>query len=898
MSNVKFEIEATQERHSQASLNSKFLSACKSGDLPALNRLVKLAPEHVLLMIENRDYAAFQAAASGGHLSCLDRLAALVPDDWVPRMISAGCYEAFRLAAHGGHLSVLDRLVDLALTKVSEMIEAGHYAAFKMAAHGGHLSVLDRLVDLAPTKVSKMIEADYHEAFKMAAHGGHLPVLNRLMKLAPGLVSRMIEADDYVAFEVVANAGHLPALALLLMELAPSKVLEMVRADCYAAFRVAAGSGHLSILNQLVELVPTKPMVSDMMRADRYAAFRVAAIGGHLPVLNRLVELASTKSVVSAMIKANRYAAFQYAARGGHLPVLNRLMELAPDRLPRMIEANGYSAFSSVAHHHMDDIVNRALCDPGVFAHAEMHQREYGERYVNPFIHNELTALRALKTTFELENPNTVFNIIDETQARRCFYIIRNLIRRNQPDLLDDMRFLLAIPAVQALAHAPVTDNEPNELLRLALTTGDEGAAAVLLAIPAVNALAEQHQFYRHEARGAFDLEALARDRESSMRALCASEQQRLQAATDRYEPLIKGVGVEQIMSALRQTLSTRYAEKPARILGGQCGFIDLPQDWHAFQDLKLTSQQRGDALTAYHQHKDHTAWRYLLKPNPWMAMNATYVNVNPENALEKWSTFEEYKSLISMLYLAATDDGVPPTNGYTLETRLSHFLDELAHIGRAHNWDNNRKNAYGASEEYDDLTGDRPACFSGVKRRLFQSVQGHPLFEMLTLDDVRQELRDFMREHFNVRITPDNLAELSGAWDELCEAGVCGVCLVALNVSETDQHAFFQHMTEKYALQFTCYTSFEQYIKTSFDLTPVHPSHVARFAGETSFGDLLSKKRNLSQPSESTKKRSKTTLDGLTACGTFRPAEPVSQNSPTRTLSEKSRSDRRCCIC
>lgn len=107
--------------------------------------------------------------------------------------------------------------------------------------------------------------------------------------------------------------------------------------------------------------------------------------------------------------------------------------------------------------------------------------------------------------------------------------------------------------------------------------------------------------------------------------------------------------------------------------------------------------------------------------------------------------------------WLVAVDAEVPPTDGYTLETRLDHFIDELAHIGRAHNWDNTRVKTDNEgtiildaddnpiTEEYDNLEGDKPSCFFGVKRRLFQSVQGHPLLKMLTKDGIDEELRDLI---------------------------------------------------------------------------------------------------------------------------------------------------------
>jgi hypothetical protein len=94
-----------------------------------------------------------------------------------------------------------------------------------------------------------------------------------------------------------------------------------------------------------------------------------------------------------------------------------------------------------------------------------------------------------------------VFNITDPEQAKICFYLMRNLVRRNDRALDDDLRFLLSIPAVKALAHQEVTPGRPNELIRFALTTNNQEAASILLTIPAVRELAEQHDYYRGEAQ-------------------------------------------------------------------------------------------------------------------------------------------------------------------------------------------------------------------------------------------------------------------------------------------------------------------------------------------------------------------------------------------------------------
>ena len=713
------------------------------------------------------------------------------------------------------------------------------HGLFLNAASTGHLPVINRLIEIAPDKVQEMVAARFYEAFCNAAINGHLPVINRLIEIAPDKVQEMVAANGYEAFRSAAYNGHLPVINRLI-ELAPDKVQAMVSANGYVAFRNAASTGHLPVINRLIEIAPDK--VQEMVAADGYAAFRNAAYNAHLPVINRLIEIAPDKA--QEMVEADGYAAFRSAASNGHLPVINRLIEIAPDKVQAMVATNGYKAFRRAASAGHLPVINRLLLISGSLAFAEMHDHEYGARYVHSFIQTTLTTLRGEIAVFEQEHLNGVFDIIDPEKTQLCFYMIRNLIRRNDATLLDDLRFLLRIPAVKALAHTAVTPGEPNELMRLALTVGNQGAAEILLTIPAVRVLTEQNNFYRTERQRGIDLAALARDRESSMRALSTDEQRRLKKATDKYEPLMKTAGVPHIMSELRETLESRYDAHPALLTLDNQEIIRLPMDWTSFNQLTLNPEEKARALTAYYQNKDHSAWRYLSKPNPWMAPNASYVYVNPDNHAERWSTFEEYQPLISMLYLAATDVSTPATDGWTIETRVEHFIDELAHIGRAHNWDDTRErtDAQGEvfREEYDNLQGDKPSCFSGVNRRLFQSVMGHPLLTFLTLNGVKQELREFMREHFKELIKALGSGDLGKVWATFCETGRCTSDWDALNVPTEKQAAFLAHLALEYKTEFTDYPKFIKYVHDSFLITPIYPAHVVRFAGETSFGDLL----------------------------------------------------------
>lgn len=262
-----------------------------------------------------------------------------------------------------------------------------------------------------------------------------------------------------------------------------------------------------------------------------------------------------------------------------------------------------------------------------------------------------------------------------------------------------------------------------------------------------------------------------------------------------------------------------------------------MPDNWDDFQSHVLSHAERKRALEAYYQHADHTAWRYLAMPNLWMHDQAAYVIVNPQDPVQRWSAFEEYQPLIVMLFLAANDKNISACDGYDHETRLTHFIAEIALLGRAHNWDDTRVTFDAAGnplieEEYDDLEGDRPSCYSGVKRRLFQSVQGHPIFKLLTQETIKNELRDFLRLHFKESIHEDNREALKEAWNRVLSVESTYedlLLLKTLDIPIEKQTAFIQFLAEKYAQQFTDEPPFKDYIQHQLHLKE-DSSHASKF--------------------------------------------------------------------
>ena len=245
--------------------------------------------------------------------------------------------------------------------------------------------------------------------------------------------------------------------------------------------------------------------------------------------------------------------------------------------------------------------------------------------------------------------------------------------------------------------------------------------------------------------------------------------------------------------------------------------------------------------MEAYAKHADHTAWRYLSKPNAWMHEDAAYVEVDPNNPTERWSTFERYRDLISLCYVAAIDKEADPIEGYTLETRLEQFIKELALIGRAHNWDQTRKrtieitDSHGTKhltpiiEEYDNFEKDKPSCYSGVKRRLFQSVLGHSLFKLLTKDMLNLEIQEFLQQHFKTVIIEENRTSIRDAYKEcIVDLNETHLSLLqALNVSPEKQKQFIDSLTHKYGNQLREDSQFMQHITDTFTLTDPYKAHL-----------------------------------------------------------------------
>jgi|LauGreDrversion4_2_1035121.scaffolds.fasta_scaffold02984_5 hypothetical protein len=329
----------------------------------------------------------------------------------------------------------------------------------------------------------------------------------------------------------------------------------------------------------------------------------------------------------------------------------------------------------------------------------------------------------------------------------------------------------------------------------------------------------------------------LASHTESSMVAPSQENNRMIYKLMEHYKISAPEACIEDMKALLKE----RYEKSPA-IMGG----IVLPFDWDSFQQLSLNEEQKQQALKLYYQNENHSAARYFMVPNPWLASDACFINRG------LWcAEFSPFIDRIALFYTAATDIQSSPTMGFTLEGRLDFFITEIAKINRAHNWDEFRQRQRGSVtfiEQYDDLTGDKPSCPGGVMSRLCQSVMGHELTRIPDKALFNQELIEMAREHFESLITTENVSRIWEAYHVICTCGSFDTHqshleqdLKSLNIPAEKVNGFIERMKQKYGEEFT--DNLQRFIRNKLNLS-FHDCHAIFLGGETDLEHILSSKQ------------------------------------------------------
>jgi hypothetical protein len=354
------------------------------------------------------------------------------------------------------------------------------------------------------------------------------------------------------------------------------------------------------------------------------------------------------------------------------------------------------------------------------------------------------------------------------------------------------------------------------------------------------------------------NLTALAYDRESAIQPLTRQEEQRLKKAIKYYEQYIeKKGGVNACYTSLLNALTERYHENPIYLSiskstsdtpslfsmfspysGRSTSELSfrLPLEWDDFNKLPLTKANRKRALTLYYNNTVHTAYRFfkdIEHPGPWLADK------------KYWEPLVQYKEILAMLWIAATDENMPATDDYTIEGRIEYFIWSFSQFRRDKNNEKRRERIRepGKYEYYDDQEPDKPGCLLGFLDRAYDSVKWHPLFG-LTWGVVFNEVRRSMLEHFKKTVVTQfkdqsSLLELYNAWSKVIaaesdthEQNQHELILAQLNAPEKLQKKWLDLLQNKYVDLVEDQALISKYWEL-MSFNRLFPTHAHRFGGE-----------------------------------------------------------------
>lgn len=604
----------------------------------------------------------------------------------------------------------------------------------------------------------------------------------------------------------------------------------------------AAELGFTTTVKRIIQLIARPHTETDSKHFDDVLLYvlLLAADQGHADLLTLII----SQPIQSYEGKRAQFfiQALESAVEQGHEPVM--LLLIQHEAIP--IATIGNKLLRIAADHHQAAIVDRLLRIPKVLNYADLHSQIFAH-YLHPFITRRVTHLQARQQRFTDEHPHETFNIrADEIPF--YFYVLKHLIRRNDEHLMPSIDLLLSIPILTQQLHLSIEQTRRNELFRLANSIPNIPASTALLTLPNVLAEANLYHFYPQDTvDDPLGLRRQAGFRESSMSPLNQSEERIIRSVVAHYQNTAQGIrGVHDIINGLKAHLRRCYEENPIIFTCSNGQIHRLPLEISEFFQMsvsaQVTIQDQTIAIHNYFQHSLHTAYRYLSKPNLLIDPTATHI---ARNEYGRYALFEPFIPLIAYFWLAASDPNIPPTEGQTIPGRQTFFINSLALIGRAHNWDRTRyrlnpdgtpmRNANGQpmTEEFDDLRFDNPSCIPGTQRRLFEAVTGHLLFEYLSLSRLQQELYGFIHDFFKERFLQKTPTQQTAIRQAIAQVFILteqpAPVLLELNISLHQKQSWIVSFSTKYGAEFDENPQFLSFIYQKLNL-PSDEAHITRF--------------------------------------------------------------------
>lgn len=427
------------------------------------------------------------------------------------------------------------------------------------------------------------------------------------------------------------------------------------------------------------------------------------------------------------------------ACQAGHLAMAQFLIESGAN----VNNANlaGETALYHAYQAKHDNIVDLLLAQPDIiidprsYALFDRAPRKYGP-WLTAYDKTYLKKLMKEIAKYHEGNYDRPFDFRNEDEVLIGYLMLRRLIGQHFHNLLIfdkgvriGVELLLSSPRIKRLVvdnatHEPPPEQadyfikEKNELLRLAYRRKNAALITRLLDIPCIREAAEREDINDDPGYG-FYLEKLAEDRDLQLASLRAGRRSAVQGVIAQFnDAVIKQGGVLGVIEQLKQQLIERYIENE----DGRCitfGGVQyfLPCHWGELQnfiaDHEFDEAQQKAIHQIYYNNLNHTAYRYLIRPNPWMSETVDWLYAN-EAGNERWSTYEECLPLIAYTWLAVSKD---------------LFIQKMGALNRLYN----------VAEDPKQLNGDKPGNDLDVKQSMIFLLKAHPLFKPFNRQDAEQ---------------------------------------------------------------------------------------------------------------------------------------------------------------
>ena len=678
-------------------------------------------------------------------------------------------------------------------------------------------------VRLGNTEITKLLLDDEHtqKALKDTELSGML--LSEIFKSGNIVLLQIFLKNEHIqeklkdpktARNTLGNAMEFwstPIIAKLLDNSSIQKELENFDSSVFL-FHGAIRNGDIEIVNRTLGLENIKNIFngnSDANKSYREFLFISAINASNVHVMEMLLKIPIvaelfTNNENKDFIRESLIAAITNPDSNAMMALLDfeGIKNMLGDRVPNVTDI--------IENRIQQDVAHILLEDPETLQNALELKLAIPEDYITEFVDVKLYDLG--------EN-----NLISPEQIDLYFVILLFSISSSNPEYLggyhdynynENIETLLQNPQIQ---HKINTDNDTQvQILLATMKAGNHEVLTVLASIiPNYNelivhntALAEAlHHMY------AGNMADIAGNTESAMLGLSPFQEQTVAATSETYEDKIEEAGGQDgVIEDLKIYLKTHLKQSPI-IMDG----VLLPIEWNDFQKLLQEYKNKFNpeeyaifetkALEAYYKDPFHSALRYLSIPNKWIDIKAPFIGrTGEEENADGYAKFEDYIPLIALFWTAVKDAESKPTENCSLENRMILFIEGLAGINRAHNWDqyrpieNQDPNAPQTTEQYDDLGPDAPSCDQGVRSRLFQAVQYHELFKQMP-ERIQYEARDYEREHFRKVLESLDIAtiiQINTDIEKIAYSGDTELVspeLEKFNINDDDINAFIKHL-------------------------------------------------------------------------------------------------------